>query len=125
MPRATCSSFGVDATRVEASWACRGGFIDVGESGEEAERREIAEEVGPQIDELSYLTSYPNAYAHGGLVYQVIDFFYLAEVPHFGAAHPNAREVREWFIARPGSVKAEGFAFSIQLDGGGGLPAAF
>ena len=88
-----------------------GGFIDPGESGEEAARREAYEEVGLTLGALTYLTSHDNAYAYGGVAYQVTDFFYTAKVECFEGIESDASEVQDWFIARPEDVKAEDFAF--------------
>lgn len=88
-----------------------GGFIDFGETGEEAVRREIEEEIGLKIGDVSYVTSFPNTYAYGELVYRVIDFFYHAEVACFDGIELDRDEVREWFLATPDSVSAEDFAF--------------
>lgn len=57
-----------------------GGFIDAGESAEEAARREIREEVGVEIRRLVFLGSFPNTYPYGGVTYPVVDFFFTAEV---------------------------------------------
>ncbi|MCH1503050.1 MAG: NUDIX domain-containing protein [Verrucomicrobiaceae bacterium] len=88
-----------------------GGFIDAGESGEEAARREAYEEVGLTLGELSYLTSHPNTYAYDGVVYQVTDFFYTAKVECFEGIESDASEVQDWFIAQPEDVRKEDFAF--------------
>jgi len=88
-----------------------GGFIDAGETGEEAARREAYEEVGLTLGELTYLTSHSNTYAYGGVVYQVTDFFYTAKVECFEGVESDASEVQDWFIARPEDVRGEDFAF--------------
>ncbi|MFT5188397.1 MAG: NAD+ diphosphatase [Verrucomicrobiales bacterium] len=88
-----------------------GGFVDVGESGEEAARREVEEELGLQIGELTYVMSHPNTYAFGGVVYQLVDFFYTATVADFEGVQSCASEVGEWFIARPDTMRGEDFAF--------------
>ncbi len=89
-----------------------GGFIDPGETGEDAVRRETQEEVGLEVSKLDYLTSHPNVYAYAGVVYQVIDFFYTAEVAHFDNIERNEEEVSEWIIARPESMNGDDFAFA-------------
>ncbi len=88
-----------------------GGFIDAGETGESAVRREIEEEIGLEIGPLDYLVSYPNTYAFGGVLYQVIDFFYVGTVENFEGITLDRSEIREWFLAKPEAVKREDFAF--------------
>lgn len=88
-----------------------GGFVDAGETGEEAARREVREEVGLEVGGLRYLTSYPNTYAYGEVVYDVVDFFYLTRVEDFSAVRCEDGEVGAWFLATPGEVRLEDFAF--------------
>lgn len=59
-----------------------GGFIDPGESSEQALRREMLEEVGLTILSMQYLTSAPNQYNYRGIELPVLDMFYVVEVEH-------------------------------------------
>lgn len=54
-----------------------GGFVDAGESGEEAARREVREELGIELPELRYLFSFPNRYPFRGMVYDTLDLIFL------------------------------------------------
>ena len=58
--------------------ALAGGFTDAGETGEEATRREIREEVGLELGELTYVGSWPNFYQAGGFTVPVLDLFFRA-----------------------------------------------
>lgn len=55
-----------------------GGFIDIGETAEEALHRETREEVGIEISDLRLLCSHPNTYPYKGIDYPVLDFIFAA-----------------------------------------------
>ena len=76
-----------------------GGFIDPGESAEEALRREVLEEVGLQIRNMKYLMSAPNCYAYRGIDIPVLDMFYTAQVKE-GEIRTEDGEVTEWYWTR-------------------------
>lgn len=60
--------------------AMAGGFTDPGETGEQATRREIREELGLELAEVSYVGSWPNVYRAGEFVVHVLDIFYRARL---------------------------------------------
>jgi len=70
-----------------------GGFADFGESAEDATRREAREEVGLELEALTYLASYPNAYAYAGVTYHTLDIFFCASVT--GTARPRPLDAVE------------------------------
>ncbi|MGE3840718.1 MAG: NUDIX domain-containing protein [Vicinamibacterales bacterium] len=65
-----------------------GGFVDYGETAEDALRREVREEVGIDLDGMTYFCSFPNEYAFAAVTYRTLDFFYVARSATVSAAQP-------------------------------------
>jgi NAD+ diphosphatase len=57
--------------------AMPGGFVDAGESAEEALLREIREEVGIELRDVTYFASYANLYPYDGVTYRTLDLFFM------------------------------------------------
>lgn len=74
-------------------WCLPGGRVDFGESGEEAMRREIIEEIGlePRIERLVWVVE--NIYQQNGARYHEASLYYLASLP---ADSPEASTNRSW-----------------------------
>ena len=87
-----------------------GGFIDAGETAEDALRREAREEVGLELGTMQFLLSHPNSYIYAGLRYDVLDLFFVCRVDSFAGAH--ARDEVQELVIRPGpQVQPEEIAF--------------
>jgi ADP-ribose pyrophosphatase YjhB (NUDIX family) len=68
--------------------AMPGGFVDPGETAEEALRREVREEVGLEVRGIRYLASFANRYPYAGVIYFTLDLFFTCEADE--TAHPQA-----------------------------------
>ena len=88
-----------------------GGFVDIGETAEEALRREILEEVNLRVVWLDYLSSGTNQYLYRGVDYPVLDFFFVARTTDLsGIAALDDVESFEW--RDPATVRHEEVAFA-------------
>jgi ADP-ribose pyrophosphatase len=73
-----------------------GGFVDRGESGETALRREVQEELNLKITEFDFLLSLPNFYTYGEVTAPVVDLFFVCQFDPADAVQANADEVADW-----------------------------
>lgn len=60
-----------------------GGFVDIGESAEQAVVRELKEELNLEAVNLRYLGSYPNEYVFSGLSIYTLDIAFVCKVDSF------------------------------------------
>lgn len=90
--------------------AVPGGFVDIGETAEEALRREIKEEVNLDVSSLEFLCSAPNEYLYRGVNYPVLD---LAFVCHAVSIESIAAldGVESFCWAKPAEVDPAEIAF--------------
>jgi mutator protein MutT len=95
--------------------AVPGGFIDAGETAEEAVRREIREEVNLNLRSVRYLCSRPNQYPYKGVTYPVLDLFLVAEAE---ATDSTAAldGVESYCWLPPHQVKLEEVAFTSMQE---------
>jgi NAD+ diphosphatase len=87
-----------------------GGFIDHGETAEDALRREIHEELGLVLTELSYLATVANLYEYGGYNYRTLDIYFLCRTLDLAQARP-ADDIRRVDLRRPEEFGAAELAF--------------
>lgn len=87
-----------------------GGFIDPGESSEDAIKREILEELGVQVRTLRYFASFPNIYEYKGIVYSTCDFVFELTIEKFPEKWCKD-EIQDILLVAPGSVPDFEFAF--------------
>jgi ADP-ribose pyrophosphatase YjhB (NUDIX family) len=90
--------------------AIPGGFVDLGETAEEALRREIKEEVNLDVGPLEFLCSAPNEYLYRGVNYPVLDLAFVCRAASIeGLAALDGVESFRWL--RPAEVDPAEIAF--------------
>ncbi len=87
-----------------------GGFIDLGESAEEAVIREIKEELGLEIKSIEYLVSFPNEYVYKGITYFTIDLAYVCPVTDISGLTPSD-DVSDAILIHPGEIDYSAISF--------------
>lgn len=66
-----------------------GGFIDPGESAEQAIFREIYEELNLEVVGVNYFCSYPNQYLYKGVYYATEDIAFICTINDFSPVKPR------------------------------------
>ena len=77
-----------------------GGFVDFGETAEEALHRETREEVGIALVDVTYLCSQVNLYTYQQVTYPVLDLFFVARAASLDARPLDGAESVGW-VAPP------------------------
>jgi ADP-ribose pyrophosphatase YjhB (NUDIX family) len=87
-----------------------GGFIDPGESAEDALQREIREEIGVSVVSLTYFWSAPNRYEYRGVTYSTCDLVFTGRT-HDSPAHVQESEISGYRLIKPEDIDLQEIAF--------------
>jgi len=89
-----------------------GGFVEFGETAEEALSRELREELGITVCGIEYYRSIPNKYLYGGVLYHTLDIFLKCR---FADGVDNKirtnDEIREIVYKSPNDISEDEIAF--------------
>ena len=88
-----------------------GGFVDAGESAEDALGREVLEEMNLQVRCMDFLGSFPNDYEYKGVTVPVTDVFFTCGVETFETIVPERSEVASWHFCHPTEATLNEMAF--------------
>lgn len=89
-----------------------GGFVDAGETAEEALVREVREELRLDVDTTQYIASFPNKYSFAGVTIPVTDLFFAVTVRSLRTIRVQAGEIDGWTFRDPTSVRSKELAFT-------------
>jgi NAD+ diphosphatase len=95
----------------KGKWDLPGGFVDPGDTAEEAMRREVREEIGLEVTGLCYLGSGPNVYEYMGVRYRTLDLGFVCEAAQVAQARPREDEIAEVLFLWPREIDLTRFAF--------------
>jgi len=87
-----------------------GGFVDPGESAEQALQRELYEELGVKVVTCEYIMSFPNTYVYKGISYSTCDLFYEIKIQSFPGKW-DKNEIAEVVLVPPVTIHTLEFAF--------------
>lgn len=91
-------------------WDLPGGFVDPGESAENAVIREIKEELNLDVESLEYLTSAPNTYPYKTVTYPTCDLAFICRVTDFSTLTAQS-DIEAALFIRLDQIDLEKFAF--------------
>jgi NAD+ diphosphatase len=87
-----------------------GGFVDENQTLEESLEREVQEELGLKIHDLSYLCSYPNKYPYKGIEYSTIDSIFTCKADSINITREE-KEIAGVEILDPKELNLDDIAF--------------
>ena len=91
------------------SWDLPGGFVEIGETAEEAVVREVKEETGLDVAVEKYLFSLPNQYIYSGMEVAPLDLFFCCRIKNDDPICLDKSENSALSFVAPQDLKVEDF----------------
>ena len=89
-----------------------GGFVDLGETMEQAVARETLEETGIQIEVHELIANIPNSYIYKGVEQYPLDFYYSGKIVDMSGMRPQIGETAEILFIPRNEIDIDSFAMA-------------
>lgn len=89
-----------------------GGFVDLGETVEQAVKRETLEETGIIIEVDEFLANIPNSYVYKGVEQYPLDFYYSGKIVDMSGMRPQIGETAEILFIPRNEINIDSFAMA-------------
>lgn len=87
-----------------------GGFVDLGETVEQAIQRETLEETGIHIKVENFIANIPNSYIYKGVEQHPLDFYYSGKIIDMSKMTPQIGETSEILFIPRNEINIDSFA---------------
>lgn len=92
-----------------------GGFVNVCESAENAVIREVKEELGLEVIDANYITSFPVKYTFSDLDVSVLTLYFELKVADLGSLKMDPTEIKSFIFKKLEDIELDKFAFEADV----------